>query len=212
MMKLECVGCGGGAPLGIWLIIYFYILLCAFVYRQCANDVQMTKMICVGCARCVGVYGGVQMMKMECAGCGGSAPLGIWLIIYFHVHLYAFVYRQCANDVQMMKSWGVECVRRVRCGIDENGVYGIWWRCAPRDLFLYVILCTSNEQMMKNGVCGGWEEMLFMSICSFMCEGWSGALRDLFIYVFYCWWVYFMCWWCVQVGVHRNVRGLEGRP
>jgi len=60
--------------------------------------------------------------------------------------------------------------------------------------------------------CAGSGGSAPLGICSFVCEGWRGALRDLFIYVFYCWWVYFMCRRCVQVGVHRNVRGLEGRP
>ena len=94
MMKLECVGCGGSAPLGIWLIIYIYILLCAFECWQCVNDVQMRKMICAGSVRCVGLGGDEQMMKMECV--------------------------ECAND--------------------EIGVCGMWGKCAPRDLFIYVLL------------------------------------------------------------------------
>ena len=112
MMEMECAGSGGSAPLGN---LINYIHLYTFMCRQCANDVQMTKMICMGCARCVGIYGDVQMMEVRCEGCGGSAPLGI---IYIYILSCAFMYRQRIND--------------------EIGVCGKWWKCALRYLFLCV--------------------------------------------------------------------------
>ena len=71
------------------------------------------------------------------------------------------------------------------CANDEIGVYGMWWRCAPRDLFIYVLLCTGNELMMKNGVCGMRGDAVY---------------EYLFLYVILC---AFMCWQCVndEIGV-----------
>ena len=117
----------------------------------------MTKLECVGCVKCANDGSEVCGMWWKCA------PR--YLINY--IHLYTFMCRQCANDVQMTKMICVGCVRCVR-------IYG-------------------DVQMMKMECagCGGGAPL---GICSFVCEGWRGALRDLFIYVFYCWWVYFMCW------------------
>ena len=49
-------------------------------------------------------------------------------------------------------------------------------------IYFHVPLCTGNEQMMKLA-CEGSGGGAPLGICSFVCEGWRGALRDLFIYV-----------------------------
>ena len=87
------------------------------------------------------------------------------------------------------------------CANDENGVCGKWWRCAPRDLFIYILSCAFMYRQRTNdeiGVCGKWWRCV-LGIYSFVCEGWRCALRDyIHLYTFMCFRIPAMCEWCAN--------------
>jgi len=118
LMKLACAGCGGSAPLWyLFLYVILYTFMCIYMLSYTGNVRMMCKWWNREAWSVWGVWG-VELMKLECVGYGGGAPLGICSFMWFYVLSCAFMYRQRTND--------------------ENEVCGMWWKCAPRYLFIYV--------------------------------------------------------------------------